>query len=92
MLSDGSYLVARFSRSDVNMPHFDGFPVHVQAFEAKFEAEVYWLLYLVPDVIASSLLYYCLLVYLTTISVEIPKDILGRRLFVFERAEGKSNV
>ncbi|KAK3373628.1 3-hydroxybutyryl-CoA dehydratase [Lasiosphaeria ovina] len=77
-LSDGSYLVARFSRSDVS--------------EAKFETEAYQLLRLVPNVLASLLLYYRLPVQLASTSVEVPKDILGRRLFVFERAEGENNV
>ncbi len=74
------------------MPHFDGFPLHVQASEAKFESEAYQLLHLAPDVLASSLRYYRLPMQLATPSVEIPKNILGRRLFVFERAEGESNA
>ena len=40
-LSNGSDIVARLARGDVNMPNFCGFPIPMQAFEAKFEAEVY---------------------------------------------------
>ncbi|KAK3360798.1 3-hydroxybutyryl-CoA dehydratase [Lasiosphaeria ovina] len=87
-LSDGSLLVARFSRSDVNKPHFDC----VQVSEAKFEAEAYQLLRFVPNVVASLLLYYRLPVQLASMSVQVPEDILGRRLFVFERPEGENSA
>lgn len=36
--------MARLARGDVNMPSYDGFPIHVQIPEVKFEAAVYELL------------------------------------------------
>ncbi|KAG6004954.1 hypothetical protein E4U54_000445 [Claviceps lovelessii] len=38
-LSNGIDVVARLARGDVNMPGYDGFPIHVQVPEAQFEAE-----------------------------------------------------
>ncbi len=84
--------MARFSRSDVNMPRFDGFPIDVQVSEAKFEAETYQLLCQETDILVSRLLYYRLPVQISPPRIEVPKDILGRRLFVFEKAEGENNV
>lgn len=51
-------VVARLARGDVNMPDYDGFPIHVQVPEVKFETEVYELLQPEPDILASRLLYY----------------------------------
>ncbi|KAH8781612.1 3-hydroxybutyryl-CoA dehydratase [Hyaloscypha finlandica] len=78
---DGFYLkllnrpdiVARLARGDVNIPNFNGFSIHIQVPEVKFEVAVYELLRLEPNIIASHLLYYRIL------------DITGRRLFLFER-------
>ena len=33
-------VVARLARGDVNMPDYEGFPIHVQVPEVKFETEV----------------------------------------------------
>ena len=42
-LSNESDIVARLDRGDVNTLNFCGFPIRMQAFEAKFEAAVYTL-------------------------------------------------
>jgi hypothetical protein len=74
------------------MPDFDGFPIRVQVQEAKFEVAVYELLRSEPEILVSCLLYYRIPVELAGPRVDIPQDIVGRRLFLFERAEGKNNV
>ena len=56
--SNGLDMVARLSRGDVNMPDFDGFPIHEQAEEAAFEAGVYNLLRRVRNIRASCLLHH----------------------------------
>jgi hypothetical protein len=91
-LSNGMDIVARLARSDVNMPDYDGFPIHVQVPEVKFEAEVYELLHSEPDIVASRLLYYRVPVQHGAPKLGRPKDIAGRRLFVFQRSEGENNV
>ncbi|KAJ6013774.1 hypothetical protein N7540_008365 [Penicillium herquei] len=80
------------TRSDVNMPEFDGFPIEVQAPEAIFEAAVYNLLQTESDIHTSHLLYYSVPVLHPGPKNSIPKDLAGRRLFLFEKAEGVDNV
>lgn len=84
--------MARLARSDVNMPNFDGFPVATQASEVLFEAAVYKILRFEPAIRASHLLHYRAPVQYPGPRHAIPWDLSGRRLFVFERAEGKNNV
>ena len=72
------------------MPDYDGFTIHQQVPEVKFEAAAYKLLQSVPAIRASRLLYYRLPVEYPLPHVEVPKDIAGRRLLVFERAVGAS--
>lgn len=85
-------VVARLARSDVNMPDYDGFPIHAQVPEVKFEAEVYELLQSEPDILASRLLHSRVPVQYEGPKLDRPKDIAGRRLLVFQRAEGETNV
>ncbi|EFY89304.1 hypothetical protein J3458_018759 [Metarhizium acridum] len=91
-LSNGMDVVARLARGDVNMPDYEGFPIHVQVPEVKFETEVYELLQSEPDILASRLLYYRVPVQHEGPKLDRPKDIAGRRLLVFQRAEGENNV
>ncbi|EPE06693.1 3-hydroxybutyryl- dehydratase [Ophiostoma piceae UAMH 11346] len=84
-------VVVRLARGDVNMPNFDGFPIDAQVPEARFEVAVYTLLRAEPTIRASRLLYHRLPVQHPGPRNEIPQDIAGRRLFVFERAEGENN-
>lgn len=90
--SNGLDMVARLSRGDVNMPDFDGFPIHEQAEEAAFEAGVYNLLRRVRNIRASRLLDHRIPVLHPGPKLSIPQDLAGRCLFVFERAEGVNNV
>ncbi|KAL8955996.1 MAG: hypothetical protein Q9193_006342 [Seirophora villosa] len=85
-------LVARLARGDVNMPDFDGLPIEKQVPEALFEAGVYELLHSEPAIPASHLLYYRAPKQHPGPRLTIPRDIKGRRLFVFERAQGYNNA
>ena len=84
-------MVVRLARGDVNMPDFDGFPIDVQVPEARFEVAVYTLLRAEPTIRASRLLYHRLPAQHPGPRDEVPRDIAGRRLFVFERAAGENN-
>lgn len=85
-------MVARLARGDVNMPDFDGFPVDEQAKEAAFEAAVYNLLRPESNIRVSRLLHYRIPILHPGPKLSIPRDLAGRRLFVFEKAEGVNNV
>ena len=74
------------------MPDFDGFPIERQVPEALFEAAVYGLLRPESDIRASHLLYYRAPVKYPCPRLTIPLDLTGRRIFVFERAEGVNNL
>lgn len=85
-------VVVRLARGDVNMPGFDGFPIEVQAPEARFEAAVYNLLRSQPDIRVSRLLYHRVPVQHPGPKITVPQDLSGRRLFVFESAQGRNNI
>ncbi|KAI4643656.1 hypothetical protein J4E93_006668 [Alternaria ventricosa] len=89
---DGPDLVVRLSRGDVNMPDFDGFVVERQIAEVEFEAATYDLLRDEAEVRVSRLLYHRAPVLKPGPKVQIPADLLGRRIFVFERSDGTNNV
>lgn len=91
-LSNRLDIVARLARGDVNMPNYDGFPIQVQVPEVKFEVAVYELLRSEPNILASRLLYHRIPVQHVGPRLDPPQDIAGRRLFLFERAEGENNV
>jgi hypothetical protein len=91
-LSNRPDIVARLARGDVNMPNFDGFPIHIQVPEVKFEVAVYELLRSEPNILNSHLLYHRIPVKHISPRLDRPQDIAGRRLFLFERAEGENNV
>lgn len=84
--------MACLAHGDVNMPNYDRFPINVQVPEVKFEAAVYELLLSEPNILASHLLYHCIPVQHIGPRDDVPQDIMGRRLFLFERAEGENNV
>ncbi|KAI1130650.1 3-hydroxybutyryl-CoA dehydratase [Nemania abortiva] len=90
--SDRPDMVARLARDDVNMPDFDGFSIERQVPEVQFEAATYELLRCEPEIRASRLLYYRVPVQKPGRQVSKPTDLLGRRLMVFERAEGTNKV
>ncbi|XWW98375.1 hypothetical protein V2A60_006375 [Cordyceps javanica] len=79
-LSNGLDIVARLACGDVNMPDFDGFPIHVQIPETRFEAAVYELLSSEPNILTSRLLYYRVPMQRDGPRRDRPSDITGRRL------------
>ena len=85
-------ILVRLARSDVNMPGFEGFPIEVQAPEARFEAAIYHLLRQEPDIRASHLLYSRVPMKHPRPNTAAPQDIAGRRLFVFETSKGVSDM
>jgi len=80
--------VARLARGDINMPNLDGFPVLSQVADIKFEVAAYELLRSKPNVPVSRLLYHRIPLEQNGPRLNIPSDITGRRLLVFEKAEG----
>lgn len=84
--------MARLARGDVNMPNFCGFPISMQAPEAKFEAAVYKHLRKEPNILVSVLLYHRIPVQRDSPRLDPPQDIAGRLLLVFDKAEGKKNI
>ncbi|KAK4229195.1 hypothetical protein QBC38DRAFT_535203 [Podospora fimiseda] len=91
---DDDMIVGRLAQNDVNMPDFDSFPVEVQIPEVQFEMAVYNLLRSDPGILASRLFYGRAPVQYEKLGLQggIPHDISGRRLLVFEKAEGRNNV
>jgi len=77
------------ARADINMPDYDGFPIHVQVPGAKFVVAVYKHLGSVPGILVSCLLLCFMPIKHPGPSFDIPQDIAGLRLFLFERAEGE---
>jgi hypothetical protein len=73
------------------MPDWEGFTVKEQVNEVRFEAAVYSLLKGNLDIRASRLLYFRVPVQHPGTKTAPPVDLSGRRLFVFERAEGETN-
>ena len=91
-LSNRPDIVARMARDDCNMPDFDGCPPHDQIPEVKFEAAAYELLRSEPNILVSRLLYHRSPVQHVGPRLDLPQDIAGRHLFLFEKAEGENNV
>ncbi|KAK3380345.1 hypothetical protein B0T24DRAFT_191041 [Lasiosphaeria ovina] len=91
-LSDQRDIMARMARDDVNMPNFDGSPIHKQVPEVEFEGAVYNLLRSEPNILVSRLLYHRIPVQHAGPRLDLPRDIAGRHLFLFERVEGVNNV
>jgi hypothetical protein len=84
--------LCRLARGDVNAPDFDGFAVGEQVNEVQFEAAVYSLLKRKLDIRTSRMLYFSVPVEHHGTKTAPPVDLSSRRLFVFKKAEGISNV
>lgn len=85
--------MVRLARGDVNMPDFEGFPIHVQVPEVRFEAATYDLLRSAPAIRASRLLHHRIPEQRPPEARKIiPTDIAGRRMLLFEKSEGVNNV
>jgi hypothetical protein len=57
-LSNGSDILVRMSRGDINMPNYDDFHLHTQVLDFEFEAAEYELLHFESNIRASRLHYY----------------------------------
>ncbi|KAL8313335.1 hypothetical protein RB597_006010 [Gaeumannomyces tritici] len=73
------------------MPDLDGFPIHEQVVEVRFEAAACQLLRSEPGILASRLLYHRAPVLRAGPGVEVPRDLAGRRLSLFEKAQMENN-
>ena len=73
------------------MPGWDGWPLEKQVRDVRFEAAVYELLRSQPKIRNSHLLYHRVPQQYPGPHLVVPPDLKGRRLFVFERAEGAKN-
>ena len=91
-LSNRPDIVAPLSRGDINMPNFKGPPIHEQVPKVKFEVAVYQLLRSEPNILTSRLLYHRIPVQHVGPRLDLPQDIAGRHLFLFERTEGEEGV
>ncbi|KAJ6512153.1 hypothetical protein C8R47DRAFT_963396 [Mycena vitilis] len=88
VLENGLQALLRIRRCDVNWPGYCGFSV-----DEQFEAATYRLLRAHHGILVSNLLYYRGPVQRKTGDrTSIPNDLIGRQLFVFEKAEGANNV
>ena len=74
------------------MPDFDGFPLSQQVAEVTFEVAVYELLRDERTIAPSLLLYHRTPAQHCGPWLEVPNDLAGRRLFVFEKARGEANI
>lgn len=66
--------------------------IEIQAEEVCFEVAVYNFLRWETEILASRLLYPCVLVQYQGPKLVIPRDLSGRQLFVFESSEGENDV
>lgn len=80
--------MARLGRADVNMPDYDGFALTWLHNLVEFEAEVYSLLDGIAELPTSRMLYYRHAEQHPGQKTEIPKEISGRRLMVFDKTKG----
>ncbi|KJK74171.1 hypothetical protein H634G_10542 [Metarhizium anisopliae BRIP 53293] len=85
-------MAARLARGHVNLPDFDGLTIEIQAEEVCFEIAVYNFLRRETEILASRLLYPCVLVQYQEPKLVIPRDLSGRQLFVFESSEGENDL
>ena len=88
-LSDGRHIIARLANGDVNVPRFGGLAVGRQAVEIEFETAVQQLVHPLEGVPISDVLYSRVPVQHELPRDQPPKDVIGRRLIVSERTEGR---
>ncbi|KAJ3457056.1 hypothetical protein MRS44_014197 [Fusarium solani] len=91
-LSDQRHVLARLGRADVNVPHYDGFSLHWLHQQIDFEVATNSLLQNTPGVPTDRLLYHRHPLLHAGIKRGMPKDISGRRLMIFEMAQGQCRL
>ncbi|GAB1314711.1 hypothetical protein MFIFM68171_04921 [Madurella fahalii] len=84
-------ILVRLGRSDVNMPNYDGFGMDFLLGDMTFETEVYGLLEH-SEIPVSRLLYFRLPAQYPGPATDVPADLAGQRVIVFEKVDGRDNV
>jgi len=74
------------------MPRYDGSTMDFLLQELQFEVDTCALVQRVPAIVASRIVDYRAPVQSAAPHFGMPKDIAGRRLMIFEKAEGEHNV
>lgn len=87
-MSDDRNLMARCANADVNMPQYDGFTIHWLHQQLELEAAIYALLEDERLIPTPKLLYHRHSQKAEVPSLEVPIDISGRRLMIFEMSRG----
>lgn len=85
-------LLVRLARDDVNHPAFGGFPLAAQVADVRFESAVYKLLDGAAEVHAARLLHSRCPRPSKKDDSSTSSELYGRRLFVFQHAEGEAEV
>ncbi|EED22309.1 conserved hypothetical protein [Talaromyces stipitatus ATCC 10500] len=91
VLSNGEEIIARLSKADINRPHEKSLPVPMQISAAEYEIALYEALYPEAELRLAALLYNRIPELHEGIDDD-SKDIIGRRLCVFEAPEGRKNM
>lgn len=89
-LSDDRDVMARVARADVNMPNYDGFALTWLHNQVEFEAAVYHLLEGTAEIPTSRLLYFCHAKQSEWSKTDLPRDISGRQLMLFDMSNGET--
>lgn len=80
--------MARVARAGVNMPDYDGFPLTWLHNQVEFEAAVYHLLEGSTGILTSRLLFFRHAKQSSGPKTDLPRDINGRQIMLFEMSEG----
>lgn len=91
-LSDQRPVLARLGNADVNMPRYDGFSLHWLHRQLDFEVATYKLLKHTPGIPTDRLLYHRHPLQHAGIKHGMPADISGRRLMIFDMAQGQCRL
>lgn len=86
-LSDQREVLARLSKTDMNVPNYDGYAETWLHNLVEFEAAVYRLLEGTTGIPSSRLLYFRHARESPGPKTELPQDISGRRLMIFEMSK-----
>ena len=79
--------MARLACTD---PNYSCLQFHVQVSKVKFEVALYELLRSKPNIMASNLLNYRILIQQVGLRLDVPQDIIGRCLLLLKKANGKN--
>lgn len=91
-LSTRPDIIARLASFDVNMPKYSAWPFPGVLSDHNFEAAIYDLLRSEANIRVSRMIYHRIPLQHQGPRTEVPRDILGRGLILFEKAAGENNV